>query len=173
MLAQANLLILDEPTNGLDPEGIAEVRQLIRDIAAQEKTILIASHLLDEVQKVCTDFCILRQGVKLYEGKVSEIIGETNRVEIASSDLKTLESSIKDLRGLMGVSIENGSLTLELDDSIGSTEINRYCFDKGITLTKLVTQKNSLEEEFLKILKEHDYYNSDTPTPITAETQIP
>jgi ABC-2 type transport system ATP-binding protein len=156
LLADPPVLILDEPTNGLDPQGIAEIRSLITDIATQGKTIILASHLLDEVQKVCTDFCVLKNGVKLHEGSVSEILGETNNVEIASSNNEHLSETMKDFKGLKKQYEQNGSIILELEENLSATNVNAYCFEKGITLHKLVTQTNSLEEEFLKILKEND-----------------
>lgn len=156
LLSDPPVLMLDEPTNGLDPEGIAEVRQLIRDIAADGKTIIMASHLLDEVQKVCTDFCILRKGVKLHEGSVNDILGETNAVEISSSDLEKLTQTIQGFDGLEKIEKKNGSLMAHLKENHSSDLLNQFCFDKGITLKKLIPQSKSLEQEFLKILKEND-----------------
>lgn len=156
LLSDPPVLMLDEPTNGLDPEGIAEVRQLIRDIAAQGKTIIMASHLLDEVQKVCTDFCILRKGVKLHEGSVNEILGETNVVEISAQDLDTLSATVEKYEGLEKLEKENGSLLAFLKEGQSSDHLNKFCFDQGIALKKLIPQSKSLEQEFLKILKEND-----------------
>ncbi len=156
LLSDPPVLMLDEPTNGLDPEGIAEVRQLIRDIAAQGKTIIMASHLLDEVQKVCTDFCILRKGVKLHEGSVNDILGETNAVEISAADLDTLTESIQGYNGLEKIEKQNGSLMAYLKEGNSSDHLNKFCFDQGIALSKLIPQSKSLEQEFLKILKEND-----------------
>ncbi|MEO9873124.1 ABC transporter ATP-binding protein [Ekhidna sp.] len=156
LLSDPPVLMLDEPTNGLDPEGIAEVRELIRNIAAQGKTIIMASHLLDEVQKVCTDFCILRKGVKLHEGSVHDILGETNVVEISADDLDVLSSTIEKFDGLEKLEKENGSLKAYLKDGQSSDSLNKFCFDQGISLKRLVPQSKSLEQEFLKILKEND-----------------
>ena len=156
LLSDPPVLMLDEPTNGLDPEGIAEVRQLIQEIASQGKTIIMASHLLDEVQKVCSHFCILRKGVKLYEGAVSDILGETNIVEIVSGDLGKLQEAVEDFDGTEKSQRENGSIKVFLKEGQTSGQLNQYCFDQGITLKKLVPQSKSLEQEFLKILKEND-----------------
>ncbi len=156
LLADPPILILDEPTNGLDPQGIAEIRALIKEIADQGKTIILASHLLDEVQKVCTDFCVLRNGVKLHEGPVRDILGETNTVEIGADDMEQLKGVIGTFEGTGKVEqLENG-LFIDLNDGFTSTQVNNFCFERGITLKKLITQTNSLEQEFLKILKEHD-----------------
>lgn len=156
LLADPPVLILDEPTNGLDPQGIAEIRELIREIANEGKTIILASHLLDEVQKVCTDFCVLRNGKKLHEGPVSAILGETNQVEISADDLDSLEAIMNDFCGANSISRNGEALMVELSEGANATEINSFCFEKNIVLKKLITHTNSLEQEFLKILKEHD-----------------
>ena len=154
LLSDPPVLMLDEPTNGLDPEGIAEVRQLIREIASKGKTIIMASHLLDEVQKVCTHFCILRKGVKLHEGSVEDILGETNVVDISAPDLEMLAKEVEGFKGLEKLERDNGSLKVYLKEGETSESLNRFCFEQGITLKKLVPQSKSLEQEFLKILKE-------------------
>ena len=116
----------------------------------------MASHLLDEVQKVCTHFCILKKGVKLHEGSVHQILGETNIVEISSDNLESLFSKIEHFDGLEKVEKQNGSLMAYLKEDNDSKHLNKFCFDQGITLKKLVPQSKSLEQEFLKILKEND-----------------
>ncbi|MEP1097198.1 MAG: ATP-binding cassette domain-containing protein [Cyclobacteriaceae bacterium] len=156
LLSNPPVLILDEPTNGLDPEGIAEVRDLVKQIAADGKTIIMASHLLDEVQKVCTHFCVLRKGEKLHEGSVNDILGDTNVVEISAGDMKALATSIASYSGMEKMSKENGSLLVQLKEGHSSVDLNKYCFDHGITLKKVLQQSKSLEQEFLKILKEND-----------------
>ncbi|MEQ9307280.1 MAG: ATP-binding cassette domain-containing protein, partial [Marinoscillum sp.] len=113
LLADPPVLILDEPTNGLDPQGIAEIRQLIKEIAANGKTILLASHLLDEVQKVCTHFCVLRQGVKLHEGPVNDILGETDEIEISASDNKLLKAKLESYEGISSITDESGYLIIK------------------------------------------------------------
>lgn len=156
LLSNPPVLILDEPTNGLDPQGIAEVRNLIKDIAANGKTIIMASHLLDEVQKVCTHFCILRKGTKLHEGSVSDILGETNIVEIASNEMEKLSSTMSSFPGQEKIAQENGSLFIHLKEGQTSEDLNKFCFENGISLRKLLPQSKSLEQEFLKILKDND-----------------
>ncbi|MFT4834320.1 MAG: ABC-type multidrug transport system ATPase subunit [Marinoscillum sp.] len=154
LLADPPILILDEPTNGLDPQGIAEIRTLIREIAAQGKTIIMASHLLDEVQKVCTDFCILRNGIKLHEGTVAEILGDTNELELAAADMAQLGKLLSETSEIESYSIEGEMYKVILKPNHTSEDINKLCFEKGIILKKLVTKRKSLEQEFLKILKE-------------------
>ncbi|MEM6644151.1 MAG: ATP-binding cassette domain-containing protein [Bacteroidota bacterium] len=155
LLADPPVLMLDEPTNGLDPEGIAEVRQLIRDIAAQGKTIIMASHLLDEVQKVCTHFCVLRKGEKLHEGSVEDILGETNIVEITAEDHAALERMLEDFGGAEKVDVVGDACIVHLKEDDSAASLNQYCFSQGLVLTSLIPKKKSLEQEFLKILKEN------------------
>jgi len=156
LLSNPPVLILDEPTNGLDPEGIAEVRNLIKEIAASGKTIIMASHLLDEVQKVCTHFCVLRKGQKLHEGKVDETLGEINKIEVSANDTAKLESIVKNFPGTSSYSKNGNSLLVIMKDGANATDLNDYCFGQGITLKTLFTHRNSLEQEFLKILRAHD-----------------
>ncbi|MEM8939691.1 MAG: ABC transporter ATP-binding protein [Bacteroidota bacterium] len=156
LLSDPPVLLLDEPTNGLDPEGIAEVRQLISNVASEGKTIIMASHLLDEVQKVCTHFCIMKKGIKLYDGAVNEILGETNIVDIFSDNLDQLKNITEKFKGAENIEAENGSLKVFLKDGQSSKELNKYCFEQGVILNKLTPQSKSLEQEFLKILKEND-----------------
>lgn len=155
LLSNPPVLMLDEPTNGLDPEGIAEVRELIKDVAASGKTIIMASHLLDEVQKVCTHFCVLRKGKKLHEGSVNDTLGEINKVEIASADMAKLEEIVKLFPGKTDYTVNGGSLQVIMKDNFTATQLNDYCFRHGITLKTLFTHRNSLEQEFLKILREN------------------
>lgn len=156
LLSNPPVLILDEPTNGLDPQGIAEVRELITEIAAQGKTIIMASHLLDEVQKVCTHFCVLKQGVKIHEGVVSDTLEEINKVEINSDDNQLLKSKLELFEGVEHITENGSTLNLTMKDGFTAIHINKFCFEQGIVLKKLLTHTNSLEKEFLKILKDHD-----------------
>jgi ABC-2 type transport system ATP-binding protein len=155
LLSDPPVLILDEPTNGLDPEGIAEVRHLIAQIAQEGKTIIMASHLLDEVQKVCTDFCVLRNGRKLHEGAVQEILGETNQVLLSATDNQKLKELISSYPGNETLTVTNtGDLELTLKEGYNSESVNQYCHENGVILKKLITRTHSLEQEFLKILRE-------------------
>lgn len=157
LLSNPPVLILDEPTNGLDPEGIAEVRNLINQIARQGKTIIIASHLLDEVQKVCTHFCVLRKGIKIHQGLVRDTLEELNKVEISADfDQKELSNILYDFPGTEELKTNENKFLLTLKPGFTAAEINQHCFNNGVTLKRLVTQTNTLEKEFLKILKDHD-----------------
>lgn len=148
------VLILDEPTNGLDPQGIADIRQLIRDIAGSGKTIILASHLLDEVQKVCSHFCVLKQGKLLYSGSVDDVSKQSIAIEVAS-DNPALEETLKSWEKVNIINHEMGHLVISTDNGMSSEEVNKYLFDKGIVVSHLLTQKKTLEKQFLEILNEN------------------
>ncbi len=150
------VLILDEPTNGLDPMGIAEIREIIKRISTDGKTIILASHLLDEVQKVCSHFAILRKGNMVHVGPVDDVGKGEETVEIMAyhDDLAILLGSFE---GAMSVKKEAQQYLVKMKEGFHSLELNRYLFERGIVATHLVTQKKSLEKQFLEILAEADH----------------
>jgi ABC-2 type transport system ATP-binding protein len=148
------VLILDEPTNGLDPQGIADIRQLIRDIAKSGKTIVLASHLLDEVQKVCSHFAVLRQGKLLYSGNVDDVGKQTVAIEVASSNPE-LENVLNQWEAISEIKKEKDTFILTTNSELDSSDINKYLLEKGIIASHLLVQKKSLEKQFLEILKEN------------------
>ncbi len=154
LLCDPKVMILDEPTNGLDPGGIAEIRALIKTIASQGKTIILASHLLDEVQKVCTHFAVLNEGKLLYSGLVNEVTGEDQRVEISSDDPARLTKALKSYSGTKQLDQSGDKIIVTLTDNTTITELSRYVYEQGIVITHLVSLRKSLESQFLEILKE-------------------
>lgn len=150
------VLILDEPTNGLDPMGIAEIREIIKRIANDGKTIILASHLLDEVQKVCSHFAILRKGNMVYTGPVDDVGRGEETVELMAfhDDLPII---LEAFPGAAAVRKEGSQYVVKMKDGFHSLELNRYLFEKGIVASHLVTQKKSLEKQFLEILAEADH----------------
>lgn len=153
LLNDPTVLILDEPTNGLDPMGIAEIRGIIKKIAANGKTIILASHLLDEVQKVCTHFAVLKKGNLVYSGPVDEVGKGSETVEI-NAEAPHLNEVLLSFAGASSVVKENGSYQVSLKDGFKSKDLNKFLFDKGIVANHLVTRKKSLEKMFLEILSE-------------------
>lgn len=147
------VLILDEPTNGLDPMGIAEIRQIIRRIASDGKTIILASHLLDEVQKVCSHFAILRKGILVHAGPVDDVGKGEEIVEVVAyhDDLSAL---LQEFAGTASLKKENANVLVKMKEGFHSHDLNRFLFEKGIVASHLLTQKKSLEKEFLEILSE-------------------
>lgn len=156
LLADPPVLILDEPTNGLDPQGIVETREIIQQIASYGKTIILASHLLDEVQKICTHFAVLKNGKKLYQGRVNEVLAEQSTIEIAAKDMNKLKIILENFERIKQITKKSDIFILKVDKTLKTSDINSYLFDYGIVATHLVQKTNTLEKEFLKILKEND-----------------
>ncbi len=151
LLNDPEILILDEPTNGLDPQGIHQIRQIIKDIASEGTTILLASHLLDEVEKVCSHVVVLRKGVKLYSGRVDEMISSHGFFELKSEKHDELLKVLSDDSRFGNVKIEERLITAFLNEPMDSSEFNELMFKKNITLSHLVQRKESLEEQFLQL----------------------
>lgn len=153
LMCHPEVLILDEPTNGLDPQGIAEVRELIRTIGARGVTIILASHLLDEVQKTCTHVCVLDKGKKLYSGNVEEVLSETVLAEIASADLDLLEQTISKSPLVRSYEKQADKIIVELAENINSSDLNEFLHTSGISLSYLMQRKKTLESYFLELTK--------------------
>ena len=151
LLNDPEILILDEPTNGLDPQGIHQIRQIIKDIAANGTTILLASHLLDEVEKVCSHVVVLRKGEKLYSGRVDEMISSHGFFELKTDKHDELVTLLKNDPAFGKIKVEDDLITAFLNASMSSSEFNTMAFNKGIVLSHLVKRKESLEEQFLQL----------------------
>lgn len=152
LLGQPSLLILDEPTNGLDPNGIAEIRQLIRGLAGEGKTIIMASHLLDEVEKVCTHVAIIKKGQLLATGSVAEVLAESDTVSLGTGDLDALNTLLPTLPGFVSAIRQDDRIILSVNlETQNLADINRFCYENGITLNHLTLHKKSLESKFLEI----------------------
>lgn len=153
LLNDPTVLILDEPTNGLDPMGIAEIREIIKKIAANGKTIILASHLLDEVQKVCSHFAVLKKGVMVYTGPVDEV-GKGEEIVEVNAEVENFQGVLNSFSGVLSINRENGVFQVSMKEGFHGKDLNKFLFDKGITATHLVTKKKSLEKQFLEILAE-------------------
>jgi len=152
LLNDPEILILDEPTNGLDPQGIHEIRQIIKEIATNGTTILLASHLLDEVEKVCSHVVVIREGIKLYSGRVDEMIASKGFFELQSKDSQDKLKELLDKHEAMSsVKEENGKLIAVLQEELTASDLNAFLFKNGITLSHLVKRKPSLEQQFLTL----------------------
>jgi ABC-2 type transport system ATP-binding protein len=151
LLNDPEILILDEPTNGLDPQGIHQIRQIIKDIATQGTTILLASHLLDEVEKVCTHVVVLRKGQKLYSGRVDEMISSHGFFELKTDKEQELIKILENDDAFGKIKVAEGIVTAFLNNPMEAATFNKLMFEKGITLSHLVQRKESLEEQFLQL----------------------
>ncbi|RNC84902.1 MAG: ATP-binding cassette domain-containing protein [Winogradskyella sp.] len=151
LLNDPEILILDEPTNGLDPQGIHQIREIIKNIASSGTTILLASHLLDEVEKVCTHVVVLRKGEKLYSGRVDEMISSHGFFELKTDKEAELKAILEADKHFDSIKVEGDLITAFLNTPMSASDFNQLMFDKGIVLSHLVKRKESLEEQFLQL----------------------
>ena len=155
LLNDPEILILDEPTNGLDPQGIHQIREIIKKIASQGTTILLASHLLDEVEKVCTHVVILRKGVSLYAGSVDGMNASHGFLTLQCNNMELLQEVLTNHPAFGTVKQEGESLIAYLTEPMEASEVNTLLFEKGIVVSHLVKRKESLEEQFLELTKQN------------------
>ena len=151
LLGDPEVLVLDEPTNGLDPQGIAEIRGLVRRVSEMGKTILIASHLLDEIEKVCTHVAVIKNGNLLAQGAVGEILGEERLLEVGCLQPDAARQWAAAQNGIRVVQGDNGMLLFYLDDAVAPEKVNRLLVESGLDIYHLQMRKKRLEESFLEI----------------------
>lgn len=155
MLNNPEVMILDEPTNGLDPEGIIQIREIISNIAKQGITIIIASHLLDEIEKICSHVIVLKEGNSIYSGRVDEITANNGYFELKADNNTLLMSALEELQWFTSIKQEGDVLKANIRDdaSISASNLNRKLAEKGIFLSHLNKKKMSLESQFLELVK--------------------
>ena len=153
LLNDPEILILDEPTNGLDPQGIHQIREIIKKIAQQGTTILLASHLLDEVEKVCSHVVILQKGEKLYSGPVDEMLASHGFFELRCADMEKLKNLLEEDKRFGKILLETETMTAYLEEEMSAVDLNQWAFNQGLILSHLVKRKESLEEQFLTLTK--------------------
>ena len=151
LLNTPEILILDEPTHGLDPQGIHQIRGIIQKIASQGTTILLASHLLDEVEKVCTHVVVLSKGKSLYVGRVEQMNASFGFVTLQCSDMPGLKKVLEESTSFENIKLDAAYLVANLTQEMDAAKLNAFLFEKGITLSHLVQRKESLEEKFLAL----------------------
>ena len=152
LLNDPEILILDEPTNGLDPQGIHEIRQIITEIASKGTTILLASHLLDEVEKICSHVIVIRNGIKLYSGSVDEMTASKGFLELKTEKDEEKLLAALELHPSVQKVVKNQEIIIAtLKDDTSATEMNTFLFGKGLFLSHLVKRKPSLEQQFLDL----------------------
>jgi ABC-2 type transport system ATP-binding protein len=157
LLNDPEILILDEPTNGLDPQGIHQIRDIIRLIASQGTTILLASHLLDEVEKVCSHVLVLRKGEILYSGSVSGMSTSNGIIELQSKDNEKLKETLQKFTGIDSAKEEEGKIIITSKSNIDAGELNKFLAENNIYLTHLVKRNHSLEEQFLQLTEKSSF----------------
>ena len=155
LLGDPEVLVFDEPTNGLDPVGIAETRELIRKLNTEGKTIIMASHLLDEVEKVCTHVAILQKGTLIAKGHVDEILVSEDIIEVAAADMQSLIAKTGEVEGVLSITQHNRHIELLFAPGTASPEfINETMAAHGITLSHLRLKKRTLESKFFELTKQ-------------------
>jgi ABC-2 type transport system ATP-binding protein len=150
ILGDPELLILDEPTNGLDPEGMVEIRELILKLAGLGKTIFLASHMLTEVERVCSHVAIIKNGRLLKCGTVAEVTRGVPTFRLRAQSLENLYASVKDYRATRNARQHHDAVIVELNDN-DPAALNRFLAGRGIYLAELSEQERSLEEAFMEL----------------------
>jgi ABC-type multidrug transport system ATPase subunit len=153
LLNDPEVLILDEPTNGLDPQGIIQIRELIIKIAQQGTTIILASHLLDEVEKVCSHVVVLNQGKMLYAGSVDQMNSSFGSIEVSATNMDSLEYTLKTFHFVNKVTKENTKLLAVLSEDKDPADVNKLLYEQGIIVNHLVKRKESLEQQFFQLIQ--------------------
>lgn len=152
LLGDPQILVLDEPTNGLDPVGIMEIRELIIELSKKGHTIIMASHLLDEVEKVCTHVAILKTGTLVTSGSVDDVLVDEDVVELGAADMEQLKAALSNYPGKTSTTINAQTMQLHFPKGTASAEeVNRYCFNHGVALQYLSIKKKRLEERFFEL----------------------
>ncbi len=157
LLGDPDILVFDEPTNGLDPAGIAEIRELIKELNRQGKTIIMASHILDEVEKVCTHVAIIQKGVMRTFGSVQDVLHpsdiqvNTILMEVAATGLGQLKDLLRQLDGVEHITQTENGLEILCQDTLSPEAVNKFCFERGIILNRLNVKRKTLETRFLEI----------------------
>jgi ABC-2 type transport system ATP-binding protein len=153
LLGDPEVLVLDEPTNGLDPQGIAEIRTIILDLAAAGKTIIMASHILDEVEKICSHVAVLKLGNLLTFGPIQTVLNNQEQVFVASENLDILKLTLQQLDGVSDIKQVDHKIYVMLAEGKTSADLNKSLVDKGIVVSEIGIQKSDLEANFLELIK--------------------
>ena len=151
MIGDPDVVIFDEPTNGLDPQGISEVRNTLSEIASRGKTVIMASHILDEVEKICSHVAIIKKGKLLATGPVGSILSNDMFLELWSPDHEKLMGFLRSKQGIKNIELKDKIIECTADESLDIASFNAEAHSNGISLTHLVSRKRRLEEEFLEI----------------------
>jgi len=156
IMGNPDVLILDEPTNGLDPEGIAFMRNILIELAAEGKTIIIASHLLEEIQKVCTHVAILQFGDLLAQGRVEDLLGTSYKIVLEADNVASIESALKSkFKSINHIEVGKNRLTLSLNEKVLPQDINAFCYENKVILSRLEVVGTKLEDKFLEITRKN------------------
>jgi len=157
LLGDPEVLVLDEPTNGLDPEGIADVRRIITEQSQRGKTIILASHILDEVEKVCSHVVILKEGNIISKGSVAELLTQKQTISIFADDMEMLTTALNSISEVEIVDKKPDSITVSLSENIKPAQVNARLVSMGVPPSGIMEHKTTLETQFLELIrKEHE-----------------
>ncbi|MDQ3590129.1 MAG: ABC transporter ATP-binding protein [Actinomycetota bacterium] len=149
LLKDPELLILDEPTNGLDPKGMADMRALVRELGSGERTVLLSSHLLGEVEQICDRVGVIHKGILVAEGTIAELRGEEGLL-VRAEPFEEARQIAERIKGVEGVTVADGMLRLATDPG-RAAEINAKLVSAGLRVSELRPAEQSLEEVFLEL----------------------
>ena len=157
LLPDPDLLILDEPTNGLDPSGIQEVRELIRDLAREGKTVFVSSHILSELEMICEYVVMLRLGEVLYAGRTDALLSKQSPMIMATPEYEVDLSRLAEIAEKNGYTArsEDGNLAISAPPE-WSPVLNRLAFEAGITLSAITAVRPTLEETFFELTGDNE-----------------
>jgi ABC-2 type transport system ATP-binding protein len=156
LLADPDLLILDEPTNGLDPAGIREFRDMIRGFVAEGRTVLLSSHLLDEVEKICDEVAIVDRGQVVVQGSIAELAADGEQtILVATSDDRRALTVIGEHRAVESASPEADGIRVALHPDVegerAADDLSRRIVLSGLAIRRFEPARASLEQRFLEI----------------------
>lgn len=154
LLSDPEVLVLDEPTNGLDPVGIIEIRQLIQQIAKEGKTIIIASHILDEIEKICTNVAILRKGELLHISTLDVFMKQEYKLILKAADVEKLENFVRNAGLFSEIEVQKGEVCVVPNETTSAEDINKLLFENGIVLSGLREHHESLEAKFIELIED-------------------
>jgi len=153
LLGDPDVLVLDEPANGLDPQGIADIREIIKNEATKGKTIIIASHILDEVEKVCTNVAILKRGKLIKTGKMQELLSTNEQIFLSSDRNSELFEFLVRSSVCKNVTTTDKGILIDIQQPFDSAYINKLAFESGFMLNAIEPRTQSLEEQYLELMK--------------------
>lgn len=155
LVSEPEVLVLDEPTNGMDPQGIADIRNLILEVASGGTTIFLASHLLDEVQKICSHVAVLERGKKIFDGPVDTILEGEEQIEIWAEDSELLQQLLSEFKGIEELTKTRDKFIIKLLPGPSKKDLHKYLIEKGVYPTHFMTRSGTLESKFLELLNQN------------------
>ncbi len=155
LLGEPEVLVLDEPTNGLDAQAIAEVRETILAVAKEGKTILMASHILAEVEKICSHVVILQKGKTLSRGTINQVLATGNSFEFSATAMDRAKEVVEKHASFRNLKPAGDRFLAEFESGVTAESFNQWMFEQGVVLSHLSRQNHGLETQFLKLLEQN------------------